>query len=75
MPVFYIKFHSFINFDFLINQSAEVEHADILELNTVIDALRMEKEEVEKEKVSNQYSFCFSDCVSHPPCETLPPAG
>ncbi|KAG7334498.1 hypothetical protein KOW79_002905 [Hemibagrus wyckioides] len=33
-----------------LTQSAEVEHADILELNTVINALRMEKEEVEKEK-------------------------
>ncbi|XP_060727570.1 thyroid receptor-interacting protein 11 [Tachysurus vachellii] len=33
-----------------LTQSAEVEHADILELNTVIDALRTEKEEVEKEK-------------------------
>ncbi|XP_030627630.1 thyroid receptor-interacting protein 11 [Chanos chanos] len=29
---------------------AEVEHADILELNTIIDALRKEKEEMEKEK-------------------------
>ncbi|KAB5582162.1 hypothetical protein PHYPO_G00184000 [Pangasianodon hypophthalmus] len=35
-----------------INQSAEVEHADILELNTAIDALRTEKEEVEKEKAA-----------------------
>ncbi|XP_027022754.2 thyroid receptor-interacting protein 11 isoform X2 [Tachysurus fulvidraco] len=33
-----------------LTHSAEVEHADILELNTVIDALRMEREEVEKEK-------------------------
>lgn len=29
----------------------EVEHADILELNTIIDTLRKEKEEMEKEKV------------------------
>lgn len=29
----------------------EVEHADILELNTIIDTLKKEKEEVEKEKV------------------------
>lgn len=29
----------------------EVEHADILELNTIIDTLRKEKEEVEKEKL------------------------
>ncbi|KAI5611722.1 thyroid receptor-interacting protein 11 isoform X1 [Silurus asotus] len=33
-----------------LNPSAEVEHADILELNTVINALRAEKEEIEKEK-------------------------
>ncbi|XP_050981409.1 thyroid receptor-interacting protein 11 [Labeo rohita] len=30
----------------------EVEHADILELNTIIDTLRKEKEEVEKEKLA-----------------------
>uniref|UniRef100_A0A671L0P2 Thyroid receptor-interacting protein 11-like n=1 Tax=Sinocyclocheilus anshuiensis TaxID=1608454 RepID=A0A671L0P2_9TELE len=29
----------------------EVEHADILELNTIIDTLRKEKEEVEREKL------------------------
>lgn len=29
----------------------EVEHADILELNTIIDTLRKEKEEMEKEKL------------------------
>jgi len=29
----------------------EVEHADILELNTIIDTLRTEKEEMEREKV------------------------
>lgn len=39
-------------FYFQINQSAEVEHADILELNTIISALRTEKEELEKEKVN-----------------------
>uniref|UniRef100_A0A8C2IQI2 Thyroid hormone receptor interactor 11 n=1 Tax=Cyprinus carpio TaxID=7962 RepID=A0A8C2IQI2_CYPCA len=30
----------------------EVEHADILELNTIIDTLRKEKEEVEREKLA-----------------------
>ncbi|XP_053357855.1 thyroid receptor-interacting protein 11 [Clarias gariepinus] len=35
-----------------INQSAEVEHADILELNTIISALRTEKEELEKERLA-----------------------
>ncbi|KTF74970.1 hypothetical protein cypCar_00018394 [Cyprinus carpio] len=30
----------------------EVEHADILELNTIIDTLREEKEEVEREKLA-----------------------
>ncbi|KAI7805846.1 thyroid receptor-interacting protein 11, partial [Triplophysa rosa] len=32
--------------------SKEVEHADILELNTIIDTLRREKEELEKDKVA-----------------------
>lgn len=42
---FYFFFH-------LIQSSpTEVEHADILELNTIIDTLKKEKEEVEREKV------------------------
>lgn len=41
-------------FTFLINQTEpkeEVEHADILELNTIIGTLRQEKEVLEQEKV------------------------
>lgn len=39
-------------FDFYFFQSkAEVEHADILELNTIITTLKEEKEQIEKEKV------------------------
>uniref|UniRef100_A0A673LE73 Thyroid receptor-interacting protein 11-like n=1 Tax=Sinocyclocheilus rhinocerous TaxID=307959 RepID=A0A673LE73_9TELE len=35
-----------------ISPTEEVEHADILELNTIIDTLRKEKEEVEREKLA-----------------------
>ncbi|XP_062851781.1 thyroid receptor-interacting protein 11 [Trichomycterus rosablanca] len=35
-----------------VESAAEVEHADILELNTIIDTLRKEKEELEREKVA-----------------------
>jgi len=44
----------YIVFLLLLLQSGpmeEVEHADILELNTIIDTLRTEKEEMEREKV------------------------
>ncbi|KAK2896885.1 hypothetical protein Q8A67_011373 [Cirrhinus molitorella] len=34
------------------SHTEEVEHADILELNTIIDTLRKEKEEVEREKLA-----------------------
>ncbi len=45
---------SILFFTFYLIQSSpteEIEHADILELNTIIDSLKTEKEEVEREKV------------------------
>uniref|UniRef100_A0A672Q2C3 Thyroid receptor-interacting protein 11-like n=1 Tax=Sinocyclocheilus grahami TaxID=75366 RepID=A0A672Q2C3_SINGR len=35
-----------------LKRLSEIEHADILELNTIIDTLRKEKEEVEREKLA-----------------------
>lgn len=49
---FYIMFFFFPHFHLMQSgPTEEVEHADILELNTIIDTLRKEKEEMEKEKV------------------------
>lgn len=47
-------YNCFFYFYWQVEPKEDVEHADILELNTIIDGLRQEKEILQQEKVEHR---------------------
>lgn len=65
-----LAFYVLFTYSFQSEPKTEVEHADILELNTIIGTLKTEKDELEKEMVGAHICKCV--CMSDDEASMLP---